>query len=314
MERSYQRTLLLGILFKFIGRCKLINYWLYDEVKQILNSETRDIYNETISKLHKAWTHYNNSAIHIAEQYKCKPESNIPSKDDIEDKKKIHEHCLNYYEISKEADNKDKCQEYKASIKELNLPYKKFDSLFSEDKKKHLSYYNKCKSYNPENIPDGLTCPQVVKDPSREEEAVPKEHHSAKANLEETEAEERLPSLDVEGELGRGTLEGKVRGYQGEVPAGVGDIQEQVRGDERPGQIRVSVEAEAPTSMGREKQNLATDLEAGQIPLHSQMDGQTDDVPIPTEPPASNPMVMPAGLSLFGIASLSTILYKVCKN
>ncbi|GAB64538.1 VIR-like CYIR protein, partial [Plasmodium cynomolgi strain B] len=137
-----------------VCRCKLIKYWIYYEVKRILASETRDVYKETIRELHKGWTLYNDYGSYRVEQYKCNPESNIPAMKDIVYKKNIHEHCLNYYEISNKKDDNDECRKYKIYIQGLNLPYTSFDSLFSEDKNNYQSYYNKCRTYNPINIPD----------------------------------------------------------------------------------------------------------------------------------------------------------------
>ncbi|GAB69519.1 CYIR protein, partial [Plasmodium cynomolgi strain B] len=244
-----------------VGRCKLINYWLYYEVRQILASETRDIYNKTIRDLHEAWNYYNTNGSHIAEQYKCKPESVIPAMNDIEynNKKNIHEHCLNYYEISKKTDNNDECHKYRIYIQGLNLPYTSFDSLFSEDKNNYQSYYNKCRTYNPINIPDGSTCPQVV--------------------VMDTPRSEEHPSLSAKGR-----------------------------------QVELNVGTGGHTYMERAQQNLATDIEVRTIGVHSQMDKPKYDDRTPTEPHVSNPIVMSAGLSLLGIASVSTILYKVRKN
>ncbi|KNA02125.1 variable surface protein Vir4g [Plasmodium vivax North Korean] len=308
MERSYQHRQIWEILFKFIGRCKLINYWLYDEVKKILASETRDIYKDTIRELHKSWKDYNAYGSYRAKKYRCNPESNIPSKDDIDDKKKIHEHCLNYYEISKKKDNNDDCQEYKVYIKGLNLPYTKFDSLFPKDEHNYSSYYSKCRTYNPENILKDSICPQeaVIHQPPAKETVTEEQQTLARTNHRAPEPEEEgSASLAAEGGLGVGKVDGELREDQRQGQTGV---------DQRRVHVEVDVGTEGLTSMGREEQNLVTDLDKESTPLHSQVGEQTVDGLNPTGAPVSNSMVMPASLSLFGIASLSTILYKVCKN
>ncbi|CAI7717855.1 PIR protein [Plasmodium vivax] len=277
-----------------VGRCKLINYWLYDKVKQILNSESPDIYDKDIRELYKAWNHYNTYGYYRVEQYKCEPESNIPAMEDIDDKKKVHEHCLNYYEICKKKDNNDECQKYKDYMQNLSLPYKNFDILFPKDQHDYSSYYSKCESYNPENILKESTYPQeVVMNLPRAEETVPNEQPLDRNNQGASEhEEERPPSSATDGVLGGDRVKGKVREDHEEVQAGE------------------SVGTGGHTFMERAEQNLVTGLEAGPIPVHPQLAEQTVDGLTSTEPPVSNPMVMPAGLSLFGIASLSTILYK----
>ncbi|CAG9483861.1 unnamed protein product [Plasmodium vivax] len=287
-----------------VGRCKLINYWLYDEVKKILASETRDIYKDTIRELHKSWKDYNAYGSYRAKKYRCNPESNIPSKDDIDDKKKIHEHCLNYYEISKKKDNNDDCQEYKVYIKGLNLPYTKFDSLFPKDEHNYSSYYSKCRTYNPENILKDSICPQevVIHQPPAKETVTEEQQTLARTNHRAPEPEEEGPaSLAAEGGLGVGKVDGELREDQRQGQTGV---------DQRRVHVEVDVGTEGLTSMGREEQNLVTDLDKESTPLHSQVGEQTVDGLNPTGAPVSNSMVMPASLSLFGIASLSTILYK----
>ncbi|SCA83572.1 Plasmodium vivax Vir protein, putative [Plasmodium vivax] len=167
-------------IYYSIGHCKLLNYWLYDQVKKILRSDHKDKYEKTVKDLHSAWNRYNDIPIFLnTQKYQCNPESTIPTLEEIEDKIPFHEHCLNYYNISNKQNN-NVCQMYKNSIRGKSLSYEKFKSLFSEDKKEYPDYYKKCKSYNPIKIIDALHCPKEFEvDPDSEDNSVEKELESA---------------------------------------------------------------------------------------------------------------------------------------
>ncbi|KMZ89335.1 hypothetical protein PVBG_03685 [Plasmodium vivax Brazil I] len=159
-----------------IGHCKLLNYWLYDQVKKILGSDPKDKYKKIVKDLHSAWNEYNNRTILLkAKAKQCNPESIIPSREEIEDKKLFHEHCINYYNISNKQNN-NVCQMYKAFINNESLSYKNFNRLFSKDIKKYPTYYRKCKSYNPIKIIAASQCPKEFEvDPDSEDNAVDEE-------------------------------------------------------------------------------------------------------------------------------------------
>ncbi|SCA60843.1 Plasmodium vivax Vir protein, putative [Plasmodium vivax] len=162
-------------IYYSIGHCKLLNYWLYDQVKKILRSDHKDKYEKTVKDLHSAWNRYNDIPIFLnTQKYQCNPESTIPTLEEIEDKIPFHEHCLNYYNISNKQNN-NVCQMYKNSIRGKSLSYEKFKSLFSEDKKEYPDYYKKCKSYNPIRIIAASQCPPEFAVDSDSEDDVPEE-------------------------------------------------------------------------------------------------------------------------------------------
>ncbi|SCA60708.1 Plasmodium vivax Vir protein, putative [Plasmodium vivax] len=146
------------------GSCKLLNDWLYEKVKTALGSCHIGNCKEILDNLHMAWKKYITGGLFMTKiDNKCKPETLIPNFQDIEDKKLIHEHCFNYYEISKKSTNVDECKSYKEYIKDASLRYGEFESLFAEDKANYGTYYEKCKSYNPINISTYSNCPNEIK-------------------------------------------------------------------------------------------------------------------------------------------------------
>ncbi|SCA59875.1 Plasmodium vivax Vir protein, putative [Plasmodium vivax] len=270
------------------GHCKLLNYWLYDHVKQILGSQYKSKYTEIITELHKVWSNYKIHKLQdlgrlqiVVVDPPCKPETPIPDIQDIEDKKNIHEHCLNYYEISKNS-RSNECQEYKDYIQRQSLPYLKFESLFPIYKDNCTTYYKHCKSYDPKNLGTDSNCPQKIEIAEPFEElAGPLGQTSLEEGGErEIRKEEKQVSEDKEREAG-------------------------VRVDDRGRVIGGEETVEA-------MRTIQFDLDPGKAirsgPAH--VDGQGDVVLTDSEPSASNSFVMPVGLSLFGIASFSSILYK----
>ncbi|KNA00604.1 hypothetical protein PVNG_06370 [Plasmodium vivax North Korean] len=155
------------------GRCKLLNYWLYHEVKKNLSPEYQNKYAEIITQLHAAWSKYKIHKVQYSGRFQivvvdpqCKPETLIPPIQDIEDQKNIHEHCLNYYEISKNS-SINECQEYKTYMQHKTSLYDKFKDSFSEiDEEKCSTYYNKCYSYDPKNFLSANNCPHNFTMPS----------------------------------------------------------------------------------------------------------------------------------------------------
>ncbi|VUZ95007.1 PIR protein [Plasmodium vivax] len=162
--------------FYTCGLCKLLNYWLYDEVKKILSSHSENKYKEIITSLHAEWSKHKFYRPQLSGGFKiievkpqCKLDNTVPNLTDIEDKKRIHEHCLNYYIISKSSIS-DECQKYKDNIQSKSLKYEKFESLFPKDETNCTTYYNQCKSYNPIKIGTYTNCPQVIEMPEDPEE------------------------------------------------------------------------------------------------------------------------------------------------
>ncbi|SCA59981.1 Plasmodium vivax Vir protein, putative [Plasmodium vivax] len=196
-----------------IGHCKLLNYWLYDQVKKILGSDPKGKYKKIVKDLHSAWNQYNTKTILFkAKEKQCNPETTIPTLEEIEYKKLVHEHCLNYYNISNKQNN-NVCQMYKNSIRGKSLSYEKFKSLFSEDKKEYPDYYKKCKSYNPIRIIAASQCPPEFAVDSDSEDDVPEEELKSAS-----EDKHGVPTLEEgQSSLGGGVVtegEQKLRGAE----------------------------------------------------------------------------------------------------
>ncbi|SCA59952.1 Plasmodium vivax Vir protein, putative [Plasmodium vivax] len=226
------------------GHRELLNYWLYDQVKQILGSEYINNYTQIIKDLHAVWSKYK---IHKLQQSwvpkivvvdpQCKPETPITTIQDIEDKKNIQEHCLNYYEISKNNISNVECQEYKDYVESQSLKYGKFENLFPKDKTKCPNYYKKCKSYNPINISTDSNCPHDIEisETSEEVSAPPGQSSLGEGErVDEVEVgeeavvgKERLSGrkgeqdVDVDGDR----EDGKIKGGGLETPLPIGPLQ-----------------------------------------------------------------------------------------
>ncbi|SCA83665.1 VIR protein [Plasmodium vivax] len=223
--------------FYTCGSCKLLNYWLYDEVKKILSSHSENKYKEIITSLHAEWSKHKFYRPQLSGGFKiievkpqCKPDNTVPNLTDIEDKKRIHEHCLNYYIISKSSIS-DECQKYKDNIQSQSLKYEKFESLFPKDESNCTTYYNKCKSYNPKNIVTQSNCPQEI--------ALPEASEEVAASPQQSSLEEG-GGVD-EGELGEEAVAGVGR-LSGIKEGEVGDV----GGDREEGKIKGDVLETSP--------------------------------------------------------------------
>ncbi|VUZ99660.1 PIR protein [Plasmodium vivax] len=310
------------------GRCKLLNYWLYDQVKQILGSDYINIYTQIIKDLHAAWSKYKTHKLTHSGGFKivlvdpqCKPESHIPNIQDIEDKKNIHEHCLNYYEISKNTFNNVECQKYKTYIKPKTSLYDKFEYSFSKnDTEKCPNYYNKCFSYNPKNFLDATNCPhdltsaevpvakgdqEITTTIHTKEGEVPLIQQEDQQSLSSYGADERVPAKGANPDLkenGDGLTQRSNEGAKPSSAERQTPVLEQEQLPEGEGvQVPIPANGILP-SAGSFSDGVA-------LPADNEDRGQGD---LATFPSSNNntPNVMPVGLSLFGIASFSTILYK----
>ncbi|CAI7723147.1 PIR protein [Plasmodium vivax] len=149
-----------------VGRCKLFNYWLYNKVNEALGSEYAVHFKRTMHELHTSWNNYKNnerSMLHAPAENKCEPDTTIISLSNIEDKKRIHEHCLNYHEFIKNSNNyREDCEKYEEYIKGKSSEYHKFESLLTEEKNTYENYYNICNRYNPINILPPSKCGSIV--------------------------------------------------------------------------------------------------------------------------------------------------------
>ncbi|CAI7718048.1 PIR protein [Plasmodium vivax] len=310
------------------GRCKLLNYWLYHEVKKNLSPEYQNKYAEIITQLHAAWSKYKIHKVQYSGRFQivvvdpqCKPETLIPPIQDIEDQKNIHEHCLNYYKISKNNFNNVECQKYKTYIQNMTSLYDKFKDLFSEnDKEKCSIYYDKCYSYNPENILGAKNCPQdfesaavpVAKDDQEvtttiqaKEGEVPPIQQEYQQSLSSNGADERVPAEGENPDLKEKGDRLTQRSNERAKPANA-ERQPPVLKQEQPSEgdgVQVPLHADGiQQNPGRHSGGLA--LPAGDMG-HAEGDHETF-----TSSTNNPPNIMPVGLSLFGIASFSTILYK----
>ncbi|SCA60432.1 Plasmodium vivax Vir protein, putative [Plasmodium vivax] len=268
--------------FYTCGRCKLLNYWLYDRLKRILPSPNEVNFKAAVLDLHSKWNKFNQTSFEfIPVEKRCKPDSIIPTFQDIEGNKRIHEHCLNYYGISKNSINNDECQEYKDYIQSQSLKYEQFESLFPKDKDNCTTYYKHCKSYDPKNLGTDSNCPHKI---------------------EIAEA-----SGDVAALSGQTTFYGggerEIR--DGEQDSGGEENEAEVRGVDGGG-LREDEEKVEHLRMAASDLDPGAAIRSGS----AQVDEQGQLVLTATEPSAPNSSVMPVGLSLFGIASFSTILYK----
>ncbi|KMZ77143.1 hypothetical protein PVIIG_06180 [Plasmodium vivax India VII] len=149
--------------YNLTGKCKLLNYWLHDKVNEILVSDHAVHSGRTLDELYTAWNSYiKTHAFHVKTEHKCEPDTTLITLSNIEDKKRIHEHCLNYHKYIKESNNIDECKKYENYIKEKLSQYHNFENILSEDKKLPTNYCKTCKNYNPENISASSKCSSAV--------------------------------------------------------------------------------------------------------------------------------------------------------
>ncbi|SCA59795.1 VIR protein [Plasmodium vivax] len=309
------------------GRCKLLNYWLYDQVKKILISHPKINDTEIIKDLHAAWSKYkkyefpkSGGFYPIEVEPKCKPDDTLPNLIDIDDKKNIHEHCLNYYEISKNS-SINECQEYKTYMQHKTSLYDKFKDSFSEiDEEKCSTYYNKCYSYDPKNFLSANNCPHNFTMPSvpvekgaqertptiyTEEVEGPPNHQEEHQRLSSNMGAELVSAKGEKADSakkGDGLHESSKEVAKPSIEEGKAPIHKQEEHSKGRG-------IQAHMSGDGILQNSRRYSEGFAIPGGEDYHAEGDLATFPSS--ANNPSnVMPVGLSLFGIASFSTILYK----
>ncbi|KMZ89330.1 hypothetical protein PVBG_03680 [Plasmodium vivax Brazil I] len=274
-----------------IGSCKLLNSWLYEEVKKILVTDDQGNFEKTISYLRSAWSKHNDSFIDFKNgkisraQPKCVPENSIPALDDIESKKSIREYCLNRDIIISNALQAGECEKYTSYIKDNSSVYKEFGRLFPEYKEQYKACYDKCDSYNPSNIPPTSKCSHIaLVDTDTENDHSQGEKSNLggeKQGASGSEGEGHLSSDQKrEDSLVQEERQNFVENGQGEslyVQGEQQDLEIKLRVESEPGLVEEAAQSHINPSRG------------------------LDDNPS---------IVTPISLSFLGIISLTTILYK----
>ncbi|SBS82206.1 PIR protein [Plasmodium ovale] len=136
--------------------CKLLNYWVLDELYKIYRSSYK--HTENFEEFKKLWDNINES-LYYNKDNKCLPEFYNFRENDWEGKKELYEYCVDYVTLFEKGNNNSKCKEYYEYIQNKDKLYNKLEEYFiSEDKEKCLEFYDKCESYKPNKVLDTLSC------------------------------------------------------------------------------------------------------------------------------------------------------------
>ncbi|SBT01679.1 PIR protein [Plasmodium ovale] len=141
--------------------CILLNYWIYDELKNIFGAENiSDKFNLAFSSLQYIWDYPNSELKKTSYYNKCKPNFDIFKPDDWIRRRELYEYYVDYKTIFRTANSYENvCKEIYKKIEEKKELYEYFDDLCHSKPNECPKFYDKFKMYSPTSVLPTLICP-----------------------------------------------------------------------------------------------------------------------------------------------------------
>ncbi|CAI7719449.1 PIR protein [Plasmodium vivax] len=140
--------------------CRLLNYWIYDKLNEIIKTEntSHDI-NVAFSTLQYIWKYTVNDR-YIRTYYKnCEPDFNIVKHPDWEKRKELYEYYIDYPTIKGLSDIEvSNCKSYYVYIEKKQELYDHFEEKCKSSEYSCPEFYSKTKNYIPKEVLPKLQC------------------------------------------------------------------------------------------------------------------------------------------------------------
>ncbi|SBT55648.1 PIR Superfamily Protein [Plasmodium ovale wallikeri] len=169
--------------------CILLNYWIYDELKEIFGADNiSNKFNLAFSSIQYIWDYPNAKLKNTPYYNKCKPNFDIFKPDDWERRRELYEYYVDYETIFSTAKSFDNvCKEMYKKIQEKKELYEHFDDICHSKQKECPIHYDKYEMYSPTLVLPTLICPDNMNPPRVLEAASPTLFtHDASEQEEET--------------------------------------------------------------------------------------------------------------------------------
>ncbi|SBT73591.1 PIR protein [Plasmodium ovale] len=155
--------------------CILLNYWIYDELKDIFGAENiSNKFNLAFSSIQYIWDYPNAKLKNTPYYNKCKPNFDIFKPDDWERRRELYEYYVDYETIFSTAKSFDNvCKEMYKKIQEKKELYEHFDDLCHSKQNECPIPYDKYEMYSPTSVLPTLICPDNINPPRVLEAASP---------------------------------------------------------------------------------------------------------------------------------------------
>ncbi|EDL42357.1 variable surface protein Vir4, putative [Plasmodium vivax] len=140
--------------------CKLLNYWVYNRLFEILGSNENSYVYIAFGELSRIWTTFVDVNLKKTHRNTCRPMSEIVNHFNWEQRKELYDYQVNYASLRKLVDYYDvKCIKYYDYIEKIANLYKYFDEPCSSNNKNICpDFYNGMKQYNPNDFIHNLRC------------------------------------------------------------------------------------------------------------------------------------------------------------
>ncbi|SCO66331.1 VIR protein [Plasmodium vivax] len=140
--------------------CKLLNYWVYNRLFEILGSNENSYVYIAFGQLSRIWTTFVDVNLKKNNLNTCRPMNEIVNHFNWEKRKELYDYQVNYASLRKLVDYYDvKCIKYYDYIEKIADLYKYFDEhCSSNDSRICPVFYKDIKQYDPNNFIRNLPC------------------------------------------------------------------------------------------------------------------------------------------------------------
>ncbi|KMZ82959.1 hypothetical protein PVIIG_05254 [Plasmodium vivax India VII] len=145
--------------------CLLLNYWVYNRLNIILQSNHPSIIYRAFGRIEYIWNNFIEDKLNNRKNITCKPIHSITTYDDWRYRKELYEYYLDYYPASLTVKNYPvRCDEFYKYVESKKTLYEHFKKRCPpNDTKRCPEFYAQCKQYDPDEVLSTLSCHEKMK-------------------------------------------------------------------------------------------------------------------------------------------------------
>ncbi|KNA01715.1 hypothetical protein PVNG_04741 [Plasmodium vivax North Korean] len=139
--------------------CILLNYWVYNRLVSIYNSDDYSIILTPFVLLQRIWHDIVDKPPYKPRNNICVPDGGILTQKDWRNRKELYDYCVNYDTIEKELKYYSyMCPKYWNYVENHTSVFKYFKTLCYEKKNQCPGFYEGCKKYDPIDVLKSFDC------------------------------------------------------------------------------------------------------------------------------------------------------------
>ncbi|GAB69791.1 CYIR protein [Plasmodium cynomolgi strain B] len=149
----------LSHLFTDFDVSLLLNYWIYDKLKQIYGDESTNEIDIAFAYLQWKWGYYDYKQQNNPYYIKCKPDPSKINHEDWKNRKKLYDYYVDYDYLLSMAKIKNKIEcTYYNKLKDMISLYESFKEVCESETDNCPEVFFKCQEKNIESAIKSLTC------------------------------------------------------------------------------------------------------------------------------------------------------------